>query len=415
MAPEIAHSKLQLLKIEEETVFATENAPHAWQDVRAIDPAMTRSQANHRRRHRQQRLTMHPDFVLGRKGGGVTFGHELVGATTLLNEGAAAADDTLGLMIKCCLGNSYSAAGSECEVGCTTTVLNVKAGQGLRFRAGTAILVENAGGAGVNEMSVVKSVATDAITLEFALSNAPGDGDKIWNSYSYYIDPSQYTTLQAQLIGEAAADVWLALGLIGKLTFQNLLQLQEVATAQFDLSLVQWDEDIATLAAGSYDEAAPVGTSDEMELHVQDDGTTTRNLISASALEINPNVTWTQHFARGAAEHEHVVRVRQTGGAAVGSGPTVSLTVDIDDDFRADYEGKTKKMIALMAGRTAGAAWAVIVPRGEIMNPPTRAEHSEMVAYQLEIEAHENDAGADSSGAAASTALMRSPFVLCRL
>lgn len=416
MTAEIKTAALQLLKVEAEVAFATENAVHSWQDVRAIDPVLTRSQQMLRRKHRLQRLAMHPDFNLGRKGGGLTFGHELVGATTPLTTGAAAADDTLGLLLKTCLGNTYAAAGSDVVAapGPTTTVFSVTPGHGARFRAGTVIMVALATG---NEMSVIKEVNTDAITLEFALSAAPATGADIWNSYSYYIDPSQSATLQALLVGEATADVWLALGLVGGVTFQNLLQLEEVASAQFDLPIVQWDEDtiVGGLAAGSYDEAGPSGTSDEMELHVQDDGTTTRNLISASAIDLNPNVAWTQHHARGAAEHEHVARVRQLCGAAVGSGPTASMTVDIDDDFRADWEGKTKKMVCLMAGRTAGAAWAIVMPRAQIVNPPERGAHNEMTSYALQLEAHENDAGPDSSGLAAATALMRSPIVVCRL
>jgi hypothetical protein len=203
-----------------------------------------------RRKHRLQRLAMHPDFNFGRKEGGLTFGHELVGATTPLTAAAAPADDTLGLLIKTCLGNTYNAAGTAVVAAPapTTTTFSVTPAQGARLRAGTAILVEGTGTGGVNEVALIKSVATDDVTLEFALSAAPANGAKIWNSYSNFIDASQYKTLQGQLVGEAVADRWFAAGIYGKLTFANLLQLEEVATCQFDLAVTQWDEDI--VAAG---------------------------------------------------------------------------------------------------------------------------------------------------------------------
>jgi len=419
MAAEIVHNALQILRLEEEDAFCIENVAPALEDVRAIDPVLTRTRQMLRRKHRLQRLAMHPDFNFGRKEGGLTFGHELVGATTPLTAAAAPADDTLGLLIKTCLGNTYNAAGTAVVAAPapTTTTFSVTPAQGARLRAGTAILVEGTGTGGVNEVALIKSVATDDVTLEFALSAAPANGAKIWNSYSYYIDASQYKTLQGQLVGEAVADRWFAAGIYGKLTFANLLQLEEVATCQFDLAVTQWDEDIvaAGVVAGSYDEGYPVGTSDEMEIVFTDDGAGTRSLVSMSSLEIDPNVTWTVHHARGAAEREHAVRVRQTGGAAVGSGPTVKCTVDIDVDFVTDFEAKTKKLVCLMSGRTAGACWAIIVPRAQIAQDPERGVHSEMTAYQLSLEAHENDTGADSSGLIGTTALMRSPIVVCRM
>jgi hypothetical protein len=420
MAAEIMRSELQILRIENETAFAVENGAPALEDVRAIDPVFTRTQQVHRRRHRQQRLTMHPNVNLGRKGGQLTFGHELVGATTPLTAAATPTDDTLGLLFKTCLGNRYTTgAGSDVVAAPapTTTTFSVTPGHGARFRAGTAILVAGTGTGGVNEVGVIKSISTDAITLEFPLTNAPATGADIWNSYSYYIDYTQRPTIQAQMVGEAVADRWLGLGITGKLSFADLLQLSEVAQVKFDLGITTWDEDIvaAGLVAGSYDEAYPVGTGDEMEIVFMDENAGTRSLVGMTSLEIDPNVTWTPHYGRGAGDKEHVARIDMTGGAAVGSGPLIKCAVDIDDEFRADYEAKTIKSFLLAAGRTAGACWAIIVPRAQVIEYPKRGDAAGMVSYELALEAHENDAGADSTGTAASTALMRSPIVICRM
>lgn len=381
-----------------------ETNTHDWTDIHASDIELTRERQTHRRLERTQRLTQRQTHVLGRRGGKLSFGHYLQGDGVALTTGATPAEDSLHTLLECALGGGYSAAGSTCAAGSTTTVLNVQPGHGARFRAGTFILIEGTGEGGENEQALIRSVATDAITLEIALSHAPPADAAVWNSYTVYIDPSATATLQALLTGEAAADVFLALGLAGGFTLADLLQLEQPARVMFDLAYARWETDTDTLAAGTYDGADPLGTAEDLEIQWQDHGTQTRNLISCSALELVPGVTWTQLMARGAADVEHVDRVRMTL-----TEPSGSFTADVDSDFLADYEAQTVKMLLIMNGRTAGSSWAIAIPRCVISALPTRAIHAEQTATSVQIVAFENDAGD------ASTALMRSPIIISRL
>lgn len=410
MAEEVAQEILRLLKIEEESVFATENGAHSWEDVRAIDPVIEYTRQVIRRRHRVQRLTMHQGRVLGRRGGNLRFGHELVGAGTALAAGESPSNDTLQKLLKCSMGNSTSGEGSTINGGgATTTVLPVQVGDGANFSPGTAIMVEGTGDDGENEIRAVASISSDDITLEMALSNAPGDGDNVWNSYTAYIDPSATGTLQAQLIGEATADIWLAIGLIGGFSLENLLQLDDVAMAMFDFMITQWATDDATLAAGSYDETDPLGTAEEMEIQYQTHGTTTKSLISVSELTIDPRLAWNIKRARGNGDIEHADRVHMRGGVATGDGPTAQLRADIDADHMTAFEAGTKKFLMAAFGRTAGSSWAICLPRCSQSEVPGRTEHDGQTASRLTLEAEENDSGD------ASTAVMRSPMFISRL
>ena len=410
MAAEEAIEALRLLKIETEDAFNTENAAPALEDVRAIEPVFTRTKQVFRRAQRLQRLTMDPGRVHGRSEGNVTFGHEFVGAGTALSESVVAASDTLQKIMSACLGASYGTWGSTAAGGGNTTVFDVAAGEGTRFRAGTAIMCEGTGTGGVNEIGVIKRVAGDTITLEFALTSTPGAAAVIWNGYTSYIDPSGSTTLQAQMLAEANASEFLALGMVGKIKPENLLQLDNgPALLNFDLVMGKWETDAGTLAAGSYDEPAPLNTTEDLRIQYQTENTTTRNLLSVSALDIDPRMSWTLFHARGNGDINHADRVKMTGGVATDSGPMATFTADVDSAFLTAFDNKTTKMLCIMYGRTPGQSWCICLPRCEVVQVPGETAAEEQTASEVTLNALENDSGD------ASTALMRSPFFITRL
>jgi hypothetical protein len=335
----------------------------------------------------------------------LAFRRYLVGDGDALNTGAVPADDGTHLLLETAMGGGYSAAGSTIlGAGATTTVLPVQVGHGARFRAGTAVMVEGTASDGTNEISVIQSVAGDSITLEYALSTAPADGESVWNSYTTYIDPSATATLQAQLLGEVAADQWLGLGVYGGFQLQNLLQLDDVAQLAFDLAVSKWEADTGTLAAGSYDGASPLGTNQDLQIQWQVHGTTTRNLISLSQLDVDPGITWTPLYARGNADKEHVDRVRMTACR-----PTATFTADVDSAFQTVFAAQTYQLLSIMFGRTPGSSWCVCIPRAKIAQVPARGIHAEQTATQVNLIACENDSDD------ASTALMRSPIFISRI
>jgi len=400
-------ARLRGVEYESESAFAVENGAHSWTDIHAIDAVMQTSQVAHPRAENKSRLTEKSPAVLGRKSGSrLTFGHYLVGDGVPLTSAASPANDSLQNLLELSMGGSTSAAGSQTAAGCTTSVINVTAGQGSKFSAGMAIMVEDAGGAGINEMSIIESVSTDALTLKHALSNAPSSGLTVWNSYTAYLDPSATATGQFRCVRDHTASIWLALGAVGGFTLQDLLQFEagQLPKIMFDLLVTKWEQDTGALAAGSYDGADPLITSAGMECHYQTHGTATRNLISVSQINLGPGHTWTQLMARGNGDVEHVDRVRMTGVE-----PVVDFTADPSTAFLTAQAARTEKALALMFGRTPGSSWIIEIPKFTIDNPPEDAEHAEQNAQRVVGSWLEDDCGA------ADSALTRSPFRIHRL
>lgn len=401
--------RTRLVKGELETVFGTENGSHSFFDIRAIAAALTTDQLQHDVEENLARITQAKDWVFGRRSNSkLSFGHYLRGDGTALDAAATATDDALQGLLKLCMGGSSSGAGSTIAgTGSTTTVINVATGHGARFLPGQAIMVEDSGGSGINEISVIESISSDALTLKIALTNAPTTaGKKVWNSYTAYVDPAATATWQFQTIGDHAADVFLALGCVGGFTLADLLQTEagQIAKVNFDLMVTRWEQDTATLAAGTYDGGDLLGTTEAMEIHYQTHGTTTRNLISVSALDISPGLTWTQRLARGNGDKEQVDRYRLTQVA-----PTLSFTADPAAAFWTVHQAKTAKVVLVTFGRTAGQSWAIEIPNAKVYATPAREGYAEQLATRVSFRCFEDDCGAGT------TALARSPIRIHRL
>lgn len=77
--------------------------------------------------------------------------------------------------------------------GSTTTVINVDVGEGVNFAIGEAVLVKHASHAW--EIAVIKSISSDALTLLFALQNAPAVGTNLGKAVSYRAAEENFPTL----------------------------------------------------------------------------------------------------------------------------------------------------------------------------------------------------------------------------
>lgn len=397
--------RLREITGEVESVFGVENGAHSFADVRAIDPQLTNDQLMHEIMENQQRITQFAGYVLGRKSNSrFTFGAYMRGDGTALNTGATPADDTLQDLLTLSMGGSNSGAGSTCDAGCTTTSIVVQAGHGSRFDAGCAIMVEGTGDDGENEISVIDSISTDTLTLKTALSNAPASTDEVWNSYTAYIDPSATGSWQFQALGDDSADIWLLLGCVGGISFQDLLQSEanQLPRINFDLLCTSWEKDSGTMAAGSYDAGDLLGTTEGMEVHYQTYETTTRNLISVSSLDVQPNITWTPLVARGNADVQHIDRIRMTD-----VNPQATFVADPTAAFWTAHTAQTEKYLMITFGRTAGQSWCIEIPRAVIMSAPSRNAHAEQIATQVQLRALEDET--------AASALGRSPIRFHRL
>lgn len=89
-----------------------------------------------------------------------------------------------GLLFESCLGGKSVAATEYNTVsGSTTSVINVDSGEGATFEEGEAVLVKD----GTNGYSIrnIESISSDALTLNFALDNAPGTGVNLGQAILY--------------------------------------------------------------------------------------------------------------------------------------------------------------------------------------------------------------------------------------
>lgn len=95
----------------------------------------------------------------------------------LKNSGTSGTAPETSLLFESALGTTATAAAEYNTVaGSTTSVVNVDAGEGATFQTGEALLVQDTAAGRNYSIRNVQSIATDAITLNFALPNAPGAG-----------------------------------------------------------------------------------------------------------------------------------------------------------------------------------------------------------------------------------------------
>lgn len=115
-------------------------------------------------------------------------------ATTQFLAAATPADDFQSVLFKAAFGGQQRGAGSTVAASPspTTTAFTVASGHGARFAAGQVILVQTSAGL---EPSVVSAVATDAITLAWALSAAPASSALVVNTVTNYFSQTAPTPL----------------------------------------------------------------------------------------------------------------------------------------------------------------------------------------------------------------------------
>lgn len=119
----------------------------------------------------------------------------------LKHSGAEGTSPQYNLLLKAAFG-SEGTAGAEYNtvVGSTTSVVNVDTGEGATFQRGEALLIKD----GTNGYSIrpIYSISSDALTLLFNLSNAPGTA----------VDLGQATTFSPADSGHSSLSIWNYLG-----------------------------------------------------------------------------------------------------------------------------------------------------------------------------------------------------------
>lgn len=191
----------------------------------------------------------------------------------------------LGAILDTGLGASASDLGSTTDiVPSSTSVVNVVAGEGVRFDQGQWIGVEVAGAI---EPARVSTVVGDALTVYPHLSGIPGTGVLVANSYTYAPDPNNTKTLHIQHAKAATAGTglqWTISGSTVNLSFD--IKRNELAKISMEGAAASWQGPGnygLSVASAADTLSAPFAVRDAVTLF-QTNATTTRTsycLISA--------------------------------------------------------------------------------------------------------------------------------------
>lgn len=90
-------------------------------------------------------------------------------------------------------GEAVASTEYDTVAGSTTTVINVDVGEGVNFRETQALLIKDA----TNGYSIrpIESISSDALTLLFAIGNAPASGVNTGKAVTYYPTDTGHQTL----------------------------------------------------------------------------------------------------------------------------------------------------------------------------------------------------------------------------
>ena len=118
--------------------------------------------------------------------------------SSYLKPGSEGIAPNAGPALKSLFGSEVVASTEyDTVAGSTTTVINVDSGEGVNFQRGQALLVKD----GTNGYSIrpIESVATDALTLGFALSSAPSAGVNLGKAVTYVPVDTGHDTLSLHM------------------------------------------------------------------------------------------------------------------------------------------------------------------------------------------------------------------------
>lgn len=179
------------LAITVETTEGTPIVPSAAGQYLTLQPGATMSPNSEDLTNDEIRRTLAPSKpIIGRESATGSFPHYLKASGV---EGQAPETDEL---LTALFGTEeIESTEYDTVAGSTTSVINVDSGEGANFARGQGLLIKDP----VNGYRVrnVLSIATDALTLGFNLSNAPGTGVNLGKAVFYSPSDTTHQTLSA--------------------------------------------------------------------------------------------------------------------------------------------------------------------------------------------------------------------------
>jgi hypothetical protein len=315
--------------------------------------------------------------------------------TTSVSAGAL----TPRLLLGHCMGTEFAISGSAVAAGVSTTVFDVTATHGARFRRGTLIAVEISG---QMEWARVVSIATDTITVGPALSGTPGTGAIVRNLYNYAMAESNTSSLAVQVayVGDSAAQY----------TFNGVHGNLKFAFGEFGKLVSMALDGTAVSFTGPTSQSIPVTTiTDEMgaafplapQVYLTTAAPTRGTTVACEKFSVELPNQW--EMVRDPAATNTVTAVVDTAGRP--RGVKAMVTLRFDGDYPTGYDAGTAYSLVIVqrigTGTTA-SFWIWSLDNAQLVAQPKLTKVGERLYMDLEFNALQSTifapAGGESAG-----------------
>lgn len=313
--------------------------------------------------------------VLGLKStdSGISFSVHGKVASTQLNAAATPSTPYLGTLMKALMGGEYSAAGSTCAAGATSTSVPVQTGHGSRFRIGTVVHIQV--GSALYARAVT-NIATDTLTVWPALPSSPSSTNLVLNSYTYYLTEANSQSLTVEHTyttpsTDAQTVQRRLLGCTGGMSFS--VGNDSLSQFGFDLKAADWSFGSLSVgtSVGSETMSDPIPVTNAT-VYLQPAATTTDSEYKTLELTGTMNLGMSHLKRLGGVQGTHAVA--RMGGR---DSAEFSLKFLEDVDRYTDWNARTlQRMLAIFqtGSGTSARAIALFANAVQIVGNPEPSE-----------------------------------------
>lgn len=241
--------------------------------------------------------------------------------------------------------------------------------------------IEDANGDGTCEPVRVLTTSSSNITIDRAPNFTVAQGDKMHGAVQAYIDENaltDWTDANASTVSMLLERFGTSWTMIGGVLQLDTIELPRGDQPRLNLSSMfcqveppgdSGGVDPTWTGAVQGDAGLPVGV--KTKVHVQDVGTTTRNVLDV----ISGTVNWGFPRARAETITEATDNAEGTAGyTAEKAQTTIELEVLIDTDHQDDWDTSQEKIVTIWQQAAAGDCWAIHASRAVLMEAPETGE-----------------------------------------
>jgi hypothetical protein len=282
----------------------------------------------------------------------------------------------------------------------TAAIPTVDAGQGASWEAGDFFAFVDTSDSSRVFFSVVESISTDTVTLQFTLPVTPDATglDSTAACITCFIDSdaikdradANYITHSFLFTGDLGDDQIQCNGV--KLQLDAIEGTEPGGEPLFRFSgMVTTFDDSATgitppsaLPVGDAPLVAATGANTFVRIGTAGVPPTVMTTYDAANVKINPGVSRAATMVLGGTEG---VAGYHGGGY---DDTTIEMDIDFDDAWILGYEAGTRYKILIQIGTTAGTAIAYYACNAEIMEKPSRGDNDNVAVSKLKFRCLEN-------------------------